>query len=275
MIGNNLLMIEKLITFYRYLTDYLKYGEYLFLFTSIRYIISKQTTGKNRLYRSSLGLFFSRKGTLDFQFANYAYEWSVKQFIFKHYSDYNIFLDIGANIGTYSILLAKLGLKCHAFEPAKENFTAFQINILLNDLGEKISTYNFGLGSKNCLEDFIFETVNTGASHLSKSAHFDTTIVGLKKNEKVEIKTLDSIIDQLKLNKTDRIIIKIDTEGMEPSVLEGAQSFIRDYPNLLFIIEWKLSGLEEIRKYFSSSNEFEFILVDTMNVAIKKVNSII
>jgi FkbM family methyltransferase len=267
-------MIKKLVTFHRYLIDYLKHGEYLFLLTSIKYIVFKRTTRKNRFYTSSVGFFFSRKGTLDFQFANYAYEWNVKQFIFKHYKDYNIFLDIGANIGTYSLLLAKMGLKCYAFEPARENFLAFKINILLNDLGDKITPYNFGLGSKNCEEDFVFETINTGASHLLSSAHFDTSVVGPKKNEKVDIKTLDSIINQLNLNKTDRIIIKIDTEGMEPMVLQGAQGFINDYPNILFIIEWKLSGLEEIKNYFTNPEEFEFVLVDNMNVAVKKRNVI-
>ena len=265
-------MIEKLITFHRYLIDYLKHGEYLFFFTSIKYILLKRTTGKNRLYKSSIGLFYSRKGTLDFQFANYAYEWNVKQFFFKHYKDYNVFLDIGANIGTYSILMAKAGLKCHAFEPARENFVAFQINILLNGLNDKITPYNFGLGSMNRDEDFIFETINTGASHLSSSAHYDTTIVGPKLREKVHIKTLDSIVDQLNLSKSDRIMVKIDTEGMEPEVLTGAKDFISSFPNLLFIIEWKLSGMDEIKSYFNNSKEFEFLFVDNMNVAVKKIS---
>ena len=184
-----------------------------------------------------------------------------------------MFIDIGANIGTYSVLMAKMGLQCFAFEPAKENYSALKINILLNDLGHKITPFNFGLGSGNSEEEFVFETINTGASHLVASTHYDHSIVGLKKIERVEIRTFDSVTDQLKLSKTDRIMVKIDTEGMEPEVLAGAVNFISGHPDLLFIIEWKLSGLEEIKTYFNPRNEFEFVLVDNMNMAVKKISS--
>jgi hypothetical protein len=47
---------------------------------------------------------------------------------------------------------------------------------------------------------------------------------------------------------SDRILIKIDMEGMETEMLDGAAGFLRKFKNLTLIIEEKLSGEDNIRK---------------------------
>ena len=138
----------KIKTFLKYTKDFVKHGEFRYVLSSVKYILTGKTTRKTRYYKSSLGRFLVRKGTLDFQFANYAYEWGVKKFVYEHLKNYNVFLDIGANIGTYSILFAKQGLRGYAFEPVVSNFDAFTTNLKLNDIEDKVTTFPFALGRK-------------------------------------------------------------------------------------------------------------------------------
>ena len=59
----------------------------------------------------------------------------------------NIFIDIGANFGLYSLQISKLfeKLKIIAFEPILTTFNKLKMNIKINNLEKKIKTYNFGL----------------------------------------------------------------------------------------------------------------------------------
>ena len=88
--------MHKLTTFLRYLKDYLQYGQILLVFASIIYLITGKSYPRTRIFRGKLGIFLHRKGSLDFQFGNYAYEWGVKRFLLKHYTHYQSFFDVGA-----------------------------------------------------------------------------------------------------------------------------------------------------------------------------------
>jgi len=256
----------KIITFSKYLIDFIKHGEFLFIFTSIKYIILKKTSCKTRLYKSSLGLFISRKRTIDFMFLNYAYEWNVKKIMLNRYKDYNVFIDIGANVGTYSFLLAQKKIKCFAFEPVRKTFKALTMNIMLNDLENEITAFNFGLGSVNSNADFIYVPDNTGASHRAEIGENDHDHVN------VEIRTLDSIYNNLRLNSDDKILMKIDVEGMEFNVIEGSIKFLRTYPNIFIVMESIHSDEEKLKSLLKSIANFEFYKVDRFNMAAKKLS---
>jgi len=262
--------MNKVKTFLRYATDYLRFREFYFLWTSIQYVFTKKVNPPARRYRSSLGTFITRKGTLDFQFLNYAYEWNVKRFVLEHYKDYSMFLDIGANVGTYSFLLAGKGIRSHAFEPVKENYDAIVQNVKENRFENKITAHNFGLGSKNSVEDFIFESMNTGASHLASIHSYVETKGEIGIKEQVEIKTLDSVLPGIDFTSEDNILIKIDAEGMEIDVLEGARQFIGGHPHFLIVMESKHSGPDRIKNYLKSIGNFIYMEVDSDNMAIMK-----
>jgi len=263
--------MRKIRIFLSYLSDYIRFGELYFFFTSIRFVLMKSVNPPMRLYKSSLGTFVTRKGTLDFQFLNFAYEHNVKRFVLQHYKDYNLFFDIGANIGTYSFLLAGKGIPCHAFEPAKENYKSMMVNIMVNNVESLITIHPYGLGKANAEVDFIFESVNTGASHLAGS-HTDyvETRGEVAIKGKAEIRTLDSILSTINYNKDDKILIKIDTEGMEIEVLEGGKQFLRDQPHFLIVMESKHTGADRIKSYLKTLGNFIYMEVDEENMAIMK-----
>ncbi len=261
--------MHKIKTFLQYFKDFIKWREYRYIFTSIKYILLHRTTSRTQIYRSSLGLFLSRKGTLDFQFANYAYEWGVKQFVYDNLSQCQGFLDIGSNIGTYAILLAQKGLHGYAFEPIKENYDALRINLILNNLEDKVKAFPVALGEREQKAEFMYDAVNTGASHLA-SIHPEDEITAREKSTFSEIVTLDSLMDQMQFNKEETIFIKIDVEGMEEKVLLGAKKFLQTYPNIIMVMESKHSGREHLSKILKEIDDFEILEVDDLNMGARK-----
>ncbi|HBH23559.1 MAG TPA: FkbM family methyltransferase [Cytophagales bacterium] len=145
---------------------------------------------------------------------------------FLHEED--LFLDVGANVGTYSILSSKIkAAKTISIEPVPTTFKYLKENITLNNVESIVQTHNIGLADKKG-ELFFSNTLGT-INHVTKN---QTNAI------KVEVKTLEeiTIIDRPS-------ILKIDVEGYEYFVLQGAKKVLQN--NLLYavIIELNSSGL--------------------------------
>jgi len=255
----------KLLTYARYFLDYVKHGDLGSVIASVKYLINKSSHSNDRIIRTSAGKFFCRKNTNDFQFANYYYEWGVKKFLLNHRNEFSVFIDGGACSGEYSIILSRYGIRCFAFEPVKNTFDVLLRNIELNGLNGKVKAFQFGLGDQNSTTDFVFNPVNTGASHIAESNQAGDC--------KVEIRTFDSVYQSLGITKDDHVFFKLDVEGMEPEVLRGAEKFIREFPNITFVMEDKHSGEDTIKNTLISMGSFEYGIVDDFNIYAKKQNS--
>jgi FkbM family methyltransferase len=254
--------LKKLHTYYCYLFEYLKHGDFISIFAAIKYLFLKKSHSKDRIIQTSVGKFFCRKNTNDFQFANYHYEWGVKKYILDHISEYSVFIDGGACIGEYCVLLSGHEVRCIAFEPVKSNFDTLCKNLALNNLNETVMAFPFGLGERNAVANFVFNPVNTGASFVSSEIDYSDCTS--------EIRTFDDVLPMLKLTKEDRILFKLDVEGMEIEVIKGAAKFIRNFPNITFILEDKHSGKEKIIDTLITIAGFEFGTVDEYNLFARR-----
>jgi FkbM family methyltransferase len=263
--------MNKLLTYTRYFYDYFTHGELWAIVASARYLFFRTSHNTDRTIHTRTGKFFCRKNTNDFQFANYYYEWEVRKFMLSQSRRPEVFIDCGACIGAYSVLMAKQGARCYAFEPVKENFEAMVNNIKLNNLENKIIAYNFGLGAESGKASFVFNPVNTGASHVTDNLH--------ESDFHIDIRTFDSMVPELGIRETDHVILKLDVEGMETQVLRGAYQFIRNHPNLTIVAEDKFSSQEAIREILYEMAKFRYGKVDENNIFARKAevasNSII
>jgi FkbM family methyltransferase len=256
--------MNKIITYTRYLLSYLKNKDFGSIKASINFLLKRPTHKTDRIIQSSIGTFYCRKNTNDFQFANYYYEWSVKKKVLELLPSISVFIDGGACTGDYSVLLAKKGIRCFAFEPVHDTFRVLKKNLELNDLLEKVKAYSFGLG--NTLENARFEinTVNTGASH--------KTVKTSGSQEIVEIRTFDSILPELAIRPEDSILLKLDVEGMEVEAIQGAKNFIREYHNLILIVEMKHCGPRMIEETLNSIAPFTCKRLDAFNLIATRIN---
>jgi FkbM family methyltransferase len=137
------------------------------------------------------------------------------------------FIDIGANIGLMSIFASKLVGKTGkviSFEAHPETFKWLQFNIDLNK-ATNIQANGFALGKRNgsALIYDNWDINRGGASLVVKSAESESY--------PVEIKVLDDLLDENTIPK----LIKIDVEGFELPVLQGAEKTIRKHQPILVV----------------------------------------
>lgn len=135
-----------------------------------------------------------------------------------------IAIDVGANIGYYSLILAKLFPKVSSFEPEPINFELLKKNIECNGLK------NVRLSQK-AVSDRA-ETLKLGVSKKNLGDHqIDSVEIG-RKQILIQATTLDKEIQQ------KVALLKIDTQGWEPKVIAGGKKIIaRDLP-VIFMEFW-------------------------------------
>ena len=154
-----------------------------------------------------------------------------------------ILVDIGANIGFYSILFSDQFDQIYSFEPNKRNFKVLKKNIDNNKL-KNIQIFNFGLGEN---KEFLIGNSN------SKGELFQTSGFSInkdnKKGEKVSVQKGDEVLHFK--NKT--ITIKIDVEGFEFFVLKGLKSTLVNNLCILQIEIWG-KNYDEVHKFLNSLN---------------------
>jgi FkbM family methyltransferase len=142
----------------------------------------------------------------------------------------DLFLDIGANIGSYTVLAAgAVGSKVIAVEPIPSTFKSLENNIVLNRLGSLVSAYCVGLSDKNGILRFTsnLDTVNHVATETEK-------------DDVIEVPVLS--VDELCNGQVPRLI-KIDVEGHEKAVLTGAVKTLSSPGLVGIIMETNSSGL--------------------------------
>ena len=143
-----------------------------------------------------------------------------------------ICIDIGANVGGYTIeLLKKTNSRVVSFEPVP---TAFQQLVeITKNFEERVMLENKGVGSKE--EKLTIHYNSNALAHASFSEEIKK-VSYVSNEEKVEVAviTLDGYCEENSIDTID--LVKIDTEGFESEVFEGAKNtFVNIKPKFIQI----------------------------------------
>ena len=125
----------------------------------------------------------------------------------------DVVLDVGANIGCTGVLFGTLAKAVHCFEPSPSTFRFLERNVAASGL-RNVQCHNYGLGKAPMVSSLTFAPANRSGAFVSDK------ITASKGHsiERIEIRTLD---DHARgMERVD--FIKIDVEGFEQSVLQGA-----------------------------------------------------
>jgi len=158
--------------------------------------------------------------------------------VLQHLRPGSVFLDIGANIGYYTVLAGSVvgdrGLVI-AYEPDAENYRLLECNIDLNDL-TNVRAFRAALGDQASQGSIYLSQDNKGNHRLFDEGDG-------RRMAAVEILNGDEHVSQL----TERLdFIKIDTEGYEARVLEGLHATIlANRAHLAMVIEFCPYGLRQ------------------------------
>lgn len=156
-------------------------------------------------------------------------EYNEMGFLLHFLKPADTFVDIGANIGSYTILASsQVKANSISIEPLQETFKKLIDNILINKVEQNVKAFNIGLGSEIGKIHFTqsLDTIN----HVATKEEIDTI--------EVKIDTLDNLL----MNEQCPSLIKIDVEGYENEVINGAEKTLENQSLKAIIIELNGSG---------------------------------
>jgi FkbM family methyltransferase len=165
--------------------------------------------------------------------------------------------DVGAHKGEFLQLIKKIGNfeKIYSFEPQKKIYQ----NLNLLSVENKIFCFNLALGNNN-------ETRNLKINKKSSTSTFSEIddlslwykIKSFIYEEKVNVMKLDDFCNDHKISNID--LLKIDTEGHEKEVLEGALNLIKKKKIKYILLEFHLSKMyknyntKDLENFLDNSN---------------------
>jgi FkbM family methyltransferase len=134
----------------------------------------------------------------------------------------DLFIDVGANIGSYAIWAGELGAEVIALEPARDTFALLMENVALN--GYPVKPIEAAAGS--ACGTTRFTTGQDCVNRLDPEGTIETVMV-----------TIDSVIK-------DRTVagMKVDVEGFEIEVLRGCERALSEHRIGLIQLEWNAAS---------------------------------
>ena len=142
----------------------------------------------------------------------------------------DLFVDIGANVGSYTLLACSaIGARGVAFEPVPETYSRLIENIRINHLEERVTCVNKGLGAE--LGSLSFTSDSDTMNHALAPGESTANPIN------VEVTTLNEALED-----AAPALIKIDVEGFETPVLKGAEDILKQDSLHSVIMELNGSG---------------------------------
>ncbi len=168
------------------------------------------------------------------------YEPALTKYILEqlHFADGEIFLDVGANIGWYAILLAKKfgeTLRVFAFEPDNLNFSLLLDNLERNAI-RNVTAVNLAVAEETSSKTlYRYKEGNLGRHSLLPTEGLEEQIV--------ETITLDRFVEEKGIAPEKVKFIKMDIEGYEYFAMRGAEKLLEHVP--LVLTEYSPEMLKE------------------------------
>ena len=175
-----------------------------------------------------------------------------------------IFWDIGANIGLYSIYAAVKNekIKVYSFEPSTSNLRVLSRNVSLNQLENKIYINQFPLSNKENGFELMMESnfIEGGALHsFGVKKDFEGKDIKSKNNYRLYGFNINFLINNLNFEIPD--YIKIDVDGLEHFILEGANKILSNNKIKGILVEINENYLEQAEKVKFLMDKFKFNLI--------------
>jgi FkbM family methyltransferase len=144
------------------------------------------------------------------------------------------FIDIGANIGIYTIFAAARKLKVYAFEPEAQNYALLCRSVMFNDF-DNVSAYCLALSDRFALDHLYLSAYLPGGSCHTFGENLDHRLE--KRDNNLRQGCLSVPLDEFRLAADH---IKVDVDGLEHKVVEGARDTILGAKSVLLEINQNL-----------------------------------
>lgn len=160
-----------------------------------------------------------------------------------------LFIDIGANYGTHSLLFLVHGIQTITFEPNSSCHGYFIKVCQLNHVTPKLE--DVALGERQRIVELAYPKRNTWLGSIDTQVINKLNISKEMTVEKVQLKTVDDYFSEIEHKRT---LIKIDTEGNELSVLQGAIRTLQEIGPMIIFESWQDNERSKIFDFFKILN---------------------
>ena len=179
-----------------------------------------------------------------------------KKFIRLIKDEINLSLDIGANVGNYTkLILQEASSKVISFEPLPDAYR--ELEDLKKEFRERLEIFNIAISNENKKQELYFGNKKSEKASLMKNLEKLSFVKETNINKiSVEVKKLDDLKDILNNEIID--FIKIDTEGYEFEVLDGAKNLLKEHQPKFIQIEFNWHQLLKGQTLYKLSNMIDF-----------------
>jgi FkbM family methyltransferase len=177
------------------------------------------------MIENRLGIFKCRKDSCDIGGVAEGTESDFTKYLLTKQP--RVFLDVGANIGRYTISMAKRSGKVIAFECDPENFAQLQENIALNGRSNIIAV------ERACWFEETIKPMNIAP--LDEKSLSSLKVGETGRRVDVRCSTIDSVLKELGIRSVD--LVKMDIEGAEKEAILGLKETIANSPEIEILFE--------------------------------------
>ena len=162
-------------------------------------------------------------------YVNGYYERETINFFIKEIPQNGVFIDVGANIGSITVFIAKLrpDVKIFAFEPEPTVYAYLVKNIEINDL-KNVVVYNYAVHKLNNIELPFYSRADKSGKGSFSNVFTDNAVM-------VRTINLDNFFIQTNIIPS---AIKVDVEGYEKLVFESMEFFLKKSNNCFIFFEF-------------------------------------
>ncbi|CAB9504619.1 Inherit from COG: Methyltransferase [Seminavis robusta] len=161
-------------------------------------------------------------------------------------------LDLGANIGLYSLSAASLGHDAYCFEPVQRNYARICQSVTHNaQFDKRVHVFNRAVTNVGAPTIVRFDgetaTSNLGAFTMREDV-VTTAVEGREGKDYGQAVALDDIGSSLNALQKRPVVLKVDVEGFECTALAGGLQFLSTLDITYVAIEWSLARLKRCTK---------------------------
>lgn len=195
-------------------------------------------------------IYLDLRGLEKFAYFTGAWDYKILKQLLTRLRPDDVVLDVGANIGFYSIALdlqlKKLGGgKLYAFEPVQPNFLRLKHQVSQNNLEKIISRFDLALGNEEGEISLYMRNDNNSSTGNAFRVGDDEN--NLKANYSSKLTKLDIFTEEHGIHKCN--LIKVDIEGGELDFFKDGESFIAKTRPII---------LSEFNPHFAEQHDYSF-----------------
>lgn len=146
----------------------------------------------------------------------------------RTFTEEDVFFDVGANVGIFTIYAGRRGARVLAFEPEATNYAILNRNIALNRLSDRVQALPIAIADRFQIDSLHLASNVPGSALHAFGANVDFKGDSFKPafSQGCLAMSLDELVERHELPQPTRI--KIDVDGLERAVISGAMNVIKN-----------------------------------------------